>query len=60
MFVIPGLLLAIEGPGRWFILPTLVHWAYIHLVSITYISDLCVVMVRWRIKGTHHHQPLPA
>lgn len=31
---------------------------YIHLVSITYFSGLCVVLVRQRIKGiTHHHPP---
>lgn len=30
---------------------------YIHLVSITYFSGLCVVLVRQRIKGIIHHHP---
>lgn len=58
MFVIPGLLHAIEGQVDG---PFSPPWStgHIHLVSITYFFDLCVVLARLRMKGIHH-QPLPA
>lgn len=53
VFVIPGLLLAKEGQGRWFILPILVYWA---LYSSS-VHNILFWPLRQKIKGIKHHHP---